>query len=230
MKYSVLGLGYAPSEYDVERTEWMKHDIVFDFAENIDEAADKLRKQNYVCIAIRSDQITPGEIASLREVRPISTVILPPAYSAAEAHICAHLSAIQYVRATGMETVAELDGDESLQRVLDMPADQREALTIITVKDLSFCLEYRSVEVRGIEVELTEKEFDIFALLLTNPKKVFTHEMIMDAVWHEDISFYSPKAITTHISNLRKKLKTEPDVPEYIKSVRGVGYKFDTPK
>ena len=42
LKYSVLGLGYAPNEYDVERTEWMKHGIVFDFAESIDEAADKL--------------------------------------------------------------------------------------------------------------------------------------------------------------------------------------------
>ena len=208
----------------------MKHDIVFDFAETVEDAAQKLREQNYVCIAIRSDQISPREIAALREIRPISTVILPPAYSAAEAHICAHLSAIQYVRATGMETVAELDGNESLQRVLDMPADQREALTIITVKDLSFCLEHRSVEVRGVEVELTEKEFDIFALLLTNPKKVFTHEMIMDAVWHEDVAFYSPKAVTTHISNLRRKLKTAPDVPVYIKCVRGVGYKFDTPK
>ena len=70
MKYSVLDLGYAPSEYDVKRTEWMKHGIVFDFAENIDEAADKLRKQNYVCIAIRSDQISPGEIAALRVIRP----------------------------------------------------------------------------------------------------------------------------------------------------------------
>ena len=81
-----------------------------------------------------------------------------------------------------------------------------------------------------MEVELTEKEFDILALLLTNPKKVFTHEMIMDAVWHEDSSFYSTKAVTTHISNLRRKLKTASDVPEYIKSVRGVGYKFDVPK
>ena len=63
MKYSVLGLGYAPSEYDAERTEWMKHDIVFDFAETVEDAAQKLREQNYVCIAIRSDQISPREIA-----------------------------------------------------------------------------------------------------------------------------------------------------------------------
>ena len=230
MTYRVLGVGYSPKEYGAEKNEWLVHGIAFDFAESLEEAAKKLRTQDYVCVAIRSEQISHREITFLRGIKAISTVILPPAYSAAEAHICAHLSAIQYARAISMVSVAELDGDESLQRVLDMPADQREALTIITVKDLSFCLEYRSVEVRGVEVELTEKEFDIFALLLTNPKKVFTHEMIMETVWHEDISFYSPKAITTHISNLRKKLKTAPDVPDYIKSVRGVGYKFDIPK
>ena len=230
MAYNVLGFGYAPSEYDAERTEWMKQDIVFDFAETLGEAVEKLRRQMYVCIAIRADQISQSEIAAFHEIRHIPTIILPSSYSAAEAHICAYLSAIQYVRTSGLEDVARLGGDESIRFALDMPTEQREALTIVTVKDLSFCLEYRSVEIRGVEVELTEKEFDIFALLLTNPKKVFTHEMIMDAVWREDVAFYSSKAITTHISNLRRKLKTEPDIPEYIKNVRGVGYKFEVPK
>ena len=229
LKHRVLGVGYLPSEYDAERAEWIKHGIVFDFAESVHDATKILLKEKYTCVAIRAEHITHEDISYLRETYPISMVILPHSYSVAEAHVCAHLSIIQYARASGHADIATLDGDTSLQQVLDIPPEQREALTIITVKDLSFCLEYRSVEVRGVEIELTEKEFDIFALLLTNPKKVFTHEMIMDAVWHEDISFYSPKAITTHISNLRKKLKTEPDVPEYIKSVRGVGYKFDIP-
>ena len=122
------------------------------------------------------------------------------------------------------------DSDDSLKYGLQIAAKEPEALTIVTVKDLSFCLEHRSVEIRGEEIPLTEKEFDILALLLSNPKKVFTHEMIMDAVWHEDISFYSSKAVTTHISNLRRKLKTAPDIPEYIKSVHGVGYKFCVPE
>ena len=227
--HCVLGIGYLPREYDAERAEWIKHGIIFDFAKDVQEASNKLLKKKYICIAIRAEHITHEDITYLREICPISTIILPRSYSVAEAHICAHLSIAQYARSSGHAEFAELDEDKSLREILNIPPEQREALTIITVKDLSFCLEYRSVEIRGVEVDLTEKEFDIFALLLTNPKKVFTHEMIMDAVWHEDISFYSPKAITTHISNLRKKLKTAPDVPEYIKSVRGVGYKFDTP-
>ena len=58
MEYSVLGLGYAPSEYEAERTEWIKHNIVFDFAETLDDAVEKLHLQPYVCIAIRSEQIS----------------------------------------------------------------------------------------------------------------------------------------------------------------------------
>lgn len=230
MKYKVLGVGYLPNEYEAERAEWMEHGMTFDFADSIHQAAEMLREQDYVCIAIRSAQITHEDLLVLREVCPIPTIILPPAYTAAEGRICAYFSAMQFARVSGHGNISDSNGEDSLKRVLDIQSTQRDPLTIITVKDLSFCLEYRSVEIRGMEVELTEKEFDILALLLTNPKKVFTHEMIMDAVWHEDSSFYSTKAVTTHISNLRRKLKTAPDVPEYIKSVRGVGYKFDIPK
>ena len=108
MEYSVLGLGYAPSEYEAERTEWIKHNIVFDFAETLDDAVEKLHLQPYVCIAIRSGQISQAEIAILRAVRPIPTVILPPSYSVAEAHICAYLSAIQYVHAAGLKSVNQV--------------------------------------------------------------------------------------------------------------------------
>ena len=45
-------------------------------------------------------------------------------------------------------------------------------------------MEYHSVEVNGQEIELTIKEFDILALLIMNPKRVFTYEMSMDIVWH----------------------------------------------
>lgn len=89
------------------------------------------------------------------------------------------------------------------------------------------CLEQRLVQVREQVVDLTVKEFDILALLIRNPKRVFTYEMIIELVWNEDYSNYSRKAVNNHISNMRKKLKISRDVPDYIKSVSGVGYKFD---
>lgn len=103
-----------------------------------------------------------------------------------------------------------------------------QSLTELQVEDLHFCLEQRLVTVRGQEIGLTVKEFDILALLIMNPKRVFTYDMLMDLVWNEDYSYYSRKAVNNHVSNLRKKLRIAPDIPDYIKNVVGVGYKFDS--
>lgn len=99
--------------------------------------------------------------------------------------------------------------------------------TEIQILNLYFCLENRIVKVSNQIVKLTAKEFDILALLIMHPKRVFTYEMIMDLVWHEDYTFYSRKAVNNHVSNLRKKLKIAPDIPDYVKSVYGIGYKFE---
>lgn len=101
-----------------------------------------------------------------------------------------------------------------------------QPLTEIKEGDLYFCLEQRLVMIQNQVISLTVKEFDIFALLIMNPKRVFTYEMILELVWHEDYSYYSRKAVNNHISNLRKKLRITPDLPDYVKSVYGIGYKF----
>ena len=104
-----------------------------------------------------------------------------------------------------------------------------ESFTEIRMGDLYFCQEQRLVYIGEQEIKLTAKEFDILALLITHPKRVFTYELIMELVWNEDYSYYSRKAVNNHVSNLRRKLKTTPGSPDYIKSVIGVGYKFEVP-
>ena len=101
--------------------------------------------------------------------------------------------------------------------------------TEIHMGDLYICLEQRLVRVDGQVVNLTAKEFDILALLITHPQRVFTYELIMELVWDEDAACYSRKAVSNHVSNLRKKLKITPDGLEYIKNIVGVGYKFEIP-
>lgn len=108
-----------------------------------------------------------------------------------------------------------------------IPKQSDQPMTEIQEGDLYFCLEQRLVTVRGQVIPLTVKEFDILALLIQNPKRVFTYEMLLDLVWHENYTYYSRKAINNHISNLRKKLRVASDLPDYVKSVYGVGYKFD---
>ncbi len=103
----------------------------------------------------------------------------------------------------------------------------QEPLTTINIGNVHFCLEHRSVEVDGKAVDFTAKEFDLFALLILNMKRVLTYEVITDLVWSEEYSFYSRKSINNHISNIKKKLKLLSSEGIEIKSVHGVGYKMD---
>lgn len=106
---------------------------------------------------------------------------------------------------------------------------QDSHLTEIREGNLYICLEQRLVIVREQEIALTVKEFDILVLLIMNPKRVYTYELIMDLIWREDYTYYSRKAINNHVCNLRKKLKIDPGDPDYIKNVTGIGYKFSLP-
>lgn len=122
-----------------------------------------------------------------------------------------------------------IENDKAIHPHLEHAWRQEHPLTEIREGDLYICLEHRLVIVREKEIALTVKEFDILFLLMMNPKRVFTYELIMDLVWNEDYTYYSRKAINNHVSNLRKKLKIKPDDPDYIKSVTGIGYKFALP-
>ena len=102
-----------------------------------------------------------------------------------------------------------------------------KSMSEIQKGDLFFSLEQRLVRIQNEVIELTAKEFNILALLIRHPKRVFTYEMITELVWEEEYASFSRKAVNNHVSNLRQKLKVSPDVPDYIKSVYGVGYKFD---
>ena len=105
--------------------------------------------------------------------------------------------------------------------------DSPKTLTEIQEGDLYFCLEERTVCISSREIELTAKEFDALHLLIINRKRVLTFETIAYHVWGEEYIDVTPKTIHNLLSRLRQKLQTTPDAPEYVISVRGVGYKFD---
>ena len=113
-------------------------------------------------------------------------------------------------------------------RMLPIPSlEAGSRLTEVQAEDLYFCLEDRLVYIHETEILLTVKEFDIFALLIMNPRRVLTYDMIIDLVWHENLDYYSHRAINNHVSNLRHKLKVTPETPDYIRSVHSIGYKFN---
>lgn len=87
-------------------------------------------------------------------------------------------------------------------------------------------LENRSVSINGQEIALTVTEYNILALLVANPKRVFTYEMLIDIVWNESSDYYSRRSIHNHVSNIKKKLSISLPEQQFITTVHGVGYKF----
>lgn len=87
--------------------------------------------------------------------------------------------------------------------------------------------ESRVVTKRSVEVQLTAKEFDLLFFLASNPGRVFTREQLMDQVW--DFTYAGDlSTVTVHIQRLRGKIEKDPVKPRYVKTVWGVGYKFES--
>jgi len=83
----------------------------------------------------------------------------------------------------------------------------------------------RTVEVRGQPVQLTFVEFELLRTLASHPGRVYSRRMLLEALW-KSADYRDPRTIDVHVRHLREKLEAEPRTPEYIVTVRGVGYRF----
>ena len=95
---------------------------------------------------------------------------------------------------------------------------------VLRLRDLELDRDAISVTVGGTPVTLTAREFEILALLLSAPNKVFTRAQIYERVWGEEF-FGDDNTVNVHVSNLRAKLSKVSD-REYIKTVWGIGFKM----
>jgi DNA-binding response OmpR family regulator len=86
-------------------------------------------------------------------------------------------------------------------------------------------LDKRKVLMVGQEVQFTPTEFNLLRFLAEHPGKVFGREMLLDEVWGWDAAVDS-RVVDKNIAELRRKLEPNPSVPQYILTVRGVGYQF----
>lgn len=93
-------------------------------------------------------------------------------------------------------------------------------------KDFEIKSDTRMVMVGEECLVLPGKEFDLLALLVNNPDRVFTREQILDKIWGFDY-FGDTRTVDVHIQRLRKKIEPNPEQPRYIKTVWGFGYRFE---
>jgi DNA-binding response OmpR family regulator len=103
---------------------------------------------------------------------------------------------------------------------VEQPADEA-----IESGELTIDFDRRMVTLREEEVKVTYVEFEILGALARSPGRVLSRETLLEHVWG-DSEYRDPRTVDVHIRHLREKLEQEPKEPEFLFTVRGVGYRF----
>jgi DNA-binding response OmpR family regulator len=95
--------------------------------------------------------------------------------------------------------------------------------------DLEIDVSSMTVQVQGRNVLTTVREFRLLEYLATHRGRVLTRDQLLDAVWKET-PFVTPRSIDVYVRRLREKIEADPRHPQYLKTLRGIGYRFEVPK
>ena len=102
-----------------------------------------------------------------------------------------------------------------------MPVD-----STIAINDLEVNFNTHTVKLKGTEIELTPKEYELLHLFITNRGDVISREFIRKKIWRDSKIYSWSRVIDVHIQHLRHKIEKDPSEPEYVLTVPGSGYKF----
>ena len=105
----------------------------------------------------------------------------------------------------------------------------QEKVTSFSSKDLTVDFETRQVTVKGRDIHLTPKEFELLRHLISNAGKPITHRRLLQAVWGPDYGD-EPEYLRVMINQLRKKIESDPGRPKFILTEPWVGYRFQAPR
>jgi DNA-binding response OmpR family regulator len=114
-----------------------------------------------------------------------------------------------------------------LRRAGSSLGQHRDDVSTMKFGDLTINEKTHEVHLRGELLELTSKEFALFAFLARSPRQVFSREQLLQHVWESSGDWQNDATVTEHIRRLRAKLETDPEHPHLITTVRGVGYRFE---
>lgn len=192
-------------------------------AATYNQGDEKAQLNNYDCILL--DITLPGGngldiLKQLKATKPSASVIIISAKNSLDDKVAGlEIGADDYI--TKPFHLSELNARlKSVIRRKNFAGSNEIVFEKITVN-----LTERTVKVKGKEVTLTKKEYDLLLYFLSNQNRVVTKEAIAEHLWGEEMGAGSLDFIYSHIKNLRKKLM-EAGADDYIQAIYGMGYKF----
>jgi DNA-binding response OmpR family regulator len=120
-----------------------------------------------------------------------------------------------------IESVLRRSGVNTLQHQIEAPT--------IVFTDLQINESTHEVRLRGELLDLTSKEFTLLAFMASSPRQVYSRAQLLEHVWSSSAEWQNEATVTEHIRRLRAKIEVDPDHPQWIKTIRGVGYRFEPP-
>ena len=117
--------------------------------------------------------------------------------------------------------------DVAAARLAVDPVPEADPTSFEGCSDLTLNRGAREVRVSGREIDLTRTEFDLLAHLVGNPGVVVPRDELMRAVWDSDFVPDSTHVVDVHLANLRRKLRGAASGNQWIRTIRGVGFRFD---
>lgn len=100
------------------------------------------------------------------------------------------------------------------------------ATRLLSFGELCVDLDNFTASKNGVDLKLTAKEFEILKLFVTNPNRVFTKAQLYGFIWNDEY-YGDENVINVHIRRMREKIEDEPSQPQYIKTLWGIGYRWE---
>lgn len=226
MEKWVLAVGYDKEKFNAAQRECLNYGVFIRMSANFAEAVGELAKQNdYLLIAVFSDGpdfLHPLKI--LRSLTKAPILVLRHKYDGAEKIAAIEAGADEYIQwpATTLEGVASCRA--LIRRYTELNRQDDKQLNILSRGGIFISVDYHKVFINAQEVEFPRREFDLFYLLASNPRRVFTQEQLYEQIWNGE---YVPTENSLHscLRRIRRKLEAA-GASCTIQNTRGVGYRF----
>ncbi len=173
------------------------------------------------------DLVLPAEdgldiLNRLRRDSNVPVILLTSRGSEADRILGLKLGADDYV-------VKPFSAGELAARINSVLRRTRSSATqaVLRFDGLTLDVNTREVTVGDAPVSTTAREFDLLAFLASSPRQVFSRQQLLTHVWNSRSEWQDPDTVTEHVRRLRRRIEPDPENPRWIKTVRGVGYRFD---
>lgn len=227
MRYKILVVEDDPKIQKIIVQSLLKEGYLVSASSNGLEALQKAQSEtpDLVILDLRLPGMDGLDVCRrLHKTRSVPVIIVSARGEESDKVAGFTLGADDYVTKPFSPTELLLRVNAVLRRVKERSETEQER---VSVRSLSIDRSCRSVELDGKPVELTAREFDLLWILSTHPNRVFSRDQLLDLIWKDELEA-DPATVTVLIRRLRQKLEKKPDNPDIIKTVWGVGYKFQT--